>query len=237
MKPGDSMGSYYTNINLKSTNRELVERAWMGYWEGREDRSWCLVSPAYHGWISVFDWRCDQGDTDALTDLASYLSHAADCVGLAFQVQDSELAEYWLFNLGTEVDHYTSNAEYFAAYAQPPVTNADEEGIFDGFGPDSRPGYPVQEDLTDGGNTDLLRSLTNDAVSEMELEAILRTPSTIADDILTALASAIGINDSWAAVGYHYLVTESDTISGRDAFTHLPPTEPPNPTRFPEHGG
>ncbi len=60
----------------------------------------------------------------------------------------------------------------------------------------------------------------------MELEAILRTPSAIADDILTALASAISINDIWASVGYHYLVTEGDTIPGIDQFSRLPANEP-----------
>jgi len=229
------MGSYYTNIHLLTPNGDLVEHAWTEYWEGRDERSWCWVSPQYNGWTTVFDWRCDQLNTDILVDLASHLSRVADCVGLAFQVQDSELAEYWLFNQGIEVDHYTSNAEYFAAYAQPPVTNADEEGIFTGYGPDSAPGYTTHEDLTDGGNTDLLRSLTRTRISEMELEAILRTPSTIADDILTALASAIGINDTWASIGYHYLVTEGDTVPGIGAFRHLPPGDPPNPARFPEH--
>ncbi|MHB0939153.1 MAG: hypothetical protein ACYC6A_22405 [Armatimonadota bacterium] len=228
------MGSFYTNIHLLTTNSELVERAWTGYWDGRDERSWCLISPQYNGWLTVFDWRGDQVDTDILTDMASHLSRVADCVGLAFQVQDSELAEYWLFNQGVEVDHYTSNAEYYAAYAQPPVTNAEEEGIFVGYGPDSEPGYTTHEDLTDGGNTDLLRSLTRTAVNDMELEAILRTPSAVADDILTALASAIGINDTWASVGYHYLVTEGDTIPGIDEFRRVPQNEPLNPTRFPE---
>lgn len=228
------MGSFYANVHLLTTNSELVERAWTGYWEGRDDRSWCLISPPYNGWLTVFDWRCDQIDTDILTDLASHLSRVVDCVGLAFQVQDSELAEYWLFNHGEEVDHYTSNAEYYAAYAQPPITNQEEEGIFVGYGPDSEPGYATHEDLTDGGNTDLLRSLTRATASEMELEAILRTPSTVADDILTALASAIGINDTWAAVGYHYLVTESDTIPGFDEFRRVPQNDPLNPARFPE---
>jgi len=229
------MGSYYTNIHLLTANRELIERAWAGYWEGREDRSWCLISPQYNGWFSLFDWRCDQVDTDILTDLASHLSRSADCVGLVFQVQDSDLAEYWLFNNGVEVDHFTSNVDYFAAYAQPPATNAEEEGIFTGFGPDSKPGYAAHEDLTDGGNTDLLRSLTRTRVSELELEAILRTPSAVADDILTALASAIGINDTWAAIGYHYLVTEGDMVPGIDEFRRVPQNEPLNPARFPEH--
>jgi len=234
---GDGMGSFYTNMHVKTTDRDQVARAWMNYWEGREDTSWCFIAPPYNGWVALFDWRCDQQDTDILVDLASHLSRAAECAALVFQVHDSALAEYWLFNLGAEVDHYTSNTEYFAAYAQLPTAAPDTEGIFVGFGPDTDAGYAEQEDLSDGGNVDLLRSLTNDLASEVQFEAILRTPAYIADDILTALASAIGLNDSWAAVGYHYLVTEGDTIPGLGDFHHLPPGAPANPARFAEHGG
>jgi hypothetical protein len=221
------MGSFYANIHLRTTERERVLRGWQGYWAGREERAWAWVSPVYGGWVSVFDWRGDAQDTDVLLELAAHLSRELDGVALAFQVQDSELAEYWLFNAGREVDHYTSNADYFAAAAEwPSTTPAD--GVYSGYGPDSRPGYATEDDLTDGGNTGLLRSLANADVSEVELEAILRTPAYIADDILTALASALGIHDSWAALGYHYLATDGDTILGLDAFSHLPSGEPPN---------
>lgn len=227
------MGSFYTNIHVRTHDRELIERDWHSYWEERGESSWAWVSPVYGGWISLFDYRGDVGDADALTELAAHLSRSADSVTLAFQVQDSDLAEYWLFHHGKELDHYKSNSDYFAAYAPP--DDAEEEGIFEGFGPDSKPGYAFNEDLSDGGNIRLLHSLTGDVASEIELEAILRTPATVADDILTALASAIGINDTWAAVGYHYLVTEGDTIPGIAAFHHLPVNTPPNAQRFTEH--
>ncbi|MHB9025749.1 MAG: hypothetical protein ACYC7E_16535 [Armatimonadota bacterium] len=228
------MGSFYDNIHLRTQNRPFIEQAWQNYWEERQESSRAWISPDYGGWISVFDWRCDQQDTDVLGDLAAHLSRAADCVTLAFQVYDSDLAEYWLFNHGIEVDHYTSNSEYFPAFAQAPEVTP-EEGIYSGYGPDSKPGYPVNEDFSDGGNTGLLKSLTGTQASDVELEAILRTPATISDDILTALASAIGINDSWAAVGYHYLATENDTILGFDSFRHLPEGVPPHAERFFEH--
>lgn len=228
------MGSFYDNIHLRTTDRAAVEQAWQSYWEGRGERGWSWVSPAYAGWISVFDWRCDQQDVDALTDLAAHLSRVVDCVAIAFQLQDSDLAEYWLFNRGDEVDHYTSNSEYFAGYAERPEVTPDN-GVYSGFGPDVKVGYPVEEDQSDGGNTQLLKSLTRTDALEMELEAILRTPAYVADDILTALASAIGINDMWASLGYHYIVTESDTISAYEQFHHLPANQPPNTQRFAEH--
>ncbi len=227
------MGSFYANIHLHTAERARVLHAWQGYWAGREEPAWAWVSPVYGGWVSVFDWRTDQPDTDILRELAAHLNHEVAAVALAFQVQNSALAEYWLYNAGHEVDHYTSNSDYFAADAEWPSTTP-AEGVFSGFGPDSRAGYATEEDLSDGGNTGLLRSLANVAVSEVELEAILRTPAYIADDILTALASALGIHDSWAALGYHYLTSDDDTIPGRDAFVHLPEGEPPNAQRFPE---
>jgi hypothetical protein len=104
-----------------------------------------------------------------------------------------------------------------------------EGGVFAGYGPDSGSGYLGEDDITDGGNAGMLKSLSQTAGSEIELEAILRTPAIIADDILTALASVLGINDIWASVGYHYLVSEGDTIPGMDEFTHLPPDTPPDP--------
>lgn len=228
------MGSFYDNIHLRTQNRPLVEESWQRFWKGREEQCWAWVSPVYHGWVSVYDWRCDQQDAGVLCDLAAYLSREVDCTALAFQVQDSDLAEYWLFNHGARVDHYTSDAEYFAAYAERPETTPGE-GVYSGYGPDSKAGYATEEDLTDGGNAELLKSLTDASIDEIEIEAILRTPTVIADDILTALASAIGINDIWASLGYYYLATEGDTIQAFEQFHHLPTDHPPNLERVPEH--
>jgi hypothetical protein len=226
------MGSFYDNLHARTNDRALVERAWQSYWEGRQESICAWVSPAYHGWVSVFDWQCDQQDSVTLTELAAHISRATEGLVLAFQVQDSALAEYWLFNQGNALDHYTSNSAYFAAYEQgADVTPAT--GVYAGFGPDEKPGYPAQEDMSDGGNSVLLASLTH--VDEMELEAILRTPAVIADDIPTALASAIGINDMWASLGYAYLAAESDTVFGFDQFIHLPPGVPPRQRTRAEH--
>ena len=218
---------------MRTQDRQQVEQAWQQYWQGRADLR-VMVSPAYGQWVSLFDWHCDQRDTDTLTDLAVHVSRSIEGVVLAFQVQDSDLAEYWLFNQGNEVDHYTSNTEYFAAYRERPEVT-QESGIYSGAGPDSKEGYPSEDDLSDGGNTGLLKSLSGTESTEMELEAILRTPALIADDILTALASAIGINDIWASVGYHYLATEGNTITGIDQFSRLPPHEPVNTQGVREH--
>ena len=226
------MGSFYTNIHVRAHDQQLIEHAWQSFWDDREEKSWAWISPRHGGWISLFDYRTDLGDSGVLVELAGHLSRVTDQVTLAFQVQESELAEYWLFHHGKELDHYTSNSEFTPAYAPPGAP--DDEGDFEGFGPDSHAGYADSEDMSDGGNTGLLHSLTGNVASELELEAILRTPAVVADDILTALASAIGIHDSWAAVGYHYLVTEGDTIPGMGAFRHLPADQPPNAERFVE---
>lgn len=225
------MGSFYDSIHVRTTDRSLVEHAWQSYWEGRGEKSWVWVSPIYNGWVSLYDWRTDQQDVDVLTDMSAHISRVIDGVVLAFQVQDSDLAEYWLFNHGNELDHYTSDSEYFPAYAANPEVTP-ETGAYSGYGPDTKLGYPTEEDITDGGNTELLKSLTGTDASDVELDAILRTPSVIADDILTALASAIGINDQWASLGYYYLATEGDTISAFEKFLHLPPSEPPRAERF-----
>ncbi|HEY3379520.1 MAG TPA: hypothetical protein VGL77_18750 [Armatimonadota bacterium] len=228
------MGAFYDNLHVRTTDRELVEQTWHSYWDGREERSWAWVSPEYGGWVSVFDWRCDQQDADILAELAAHISRETDRPVLAFQVQDSDLAEYWLFNHGHELDHFTSNTDYFAAYAQR-ADVTPESGVYSGFGPDVKPGYAADEDLSDGGNTELLKSLSGTSVSDIALEAILRTPAEIADDILTALASAIGINDMWASLGYYYLATEGETVIAFEQFHHLPPNEQPQTERFAEH--
>ena len=221
------MGSTYDNIHLHSTNREAIELAWQHYWDGRTEPSRAFISPAYGGWVSVYDWQSDLPDTDTLTELAAHLSRALDTMALAFQVQESALAEYWVFHQGRELDHYTSNTEYYAAYAQQTDVSA-ETGVYDGFGPDGQASSALEEDNTDGGNCELLKSLTGSNASDLEMEAILRTPATIADDILTALASLIGINDIWASLGYAALVSEGDTIMAYEQFHHLPPHEPPH---------
>ncbi|HOS44728.1 MAG TPA: hypothetical protein PK794_13650 [Armatimonadota bacterium] len=221
------MGSFYSNIHLRTADRATLERAWDQYWAQHGAMSWAMVSPPYAGWISVFDWQCDQMQTETLRALSAFLSERASCAALAFQVQDSELAEYWLADRGKEVDHFTSNMAYVPTFA-PHTPTLDEDGVFDGFGPDITEARPGEADLTDGGNTGLLLALTGARVPDIELDAILRSPAAIADDILTALASALGINDTWAAVGYHYLVTEGDTIPGIGEFHHLPVGAPPN---------
>jgi len=226
------MGSFFDNIHLRTTERDRVEHVWAEYWRARGEESLVWISPPYGNWISLFDWKCDQQNIDILIELSAHLSRELGCPTLAFQVQDSDLAEYWLFEQGKKADHYTSNQHYYPSYLdkEAPAT----EGVYSGYGPDTQAGYPSEEDNTNGGNTGLLKSITGAAVDDVELEAILRTPATFADDILTALASAIGINDIWASVGYHYLVTEGDTIPGIDHFKHLPTEKPPNPQWFEE---
>lgn len=228
------MGSFYSNIHLHTTDRARVESSWGNFWAEREGQSWAMVSPPYGGWVSLFDWHCDQIHPDVLQELAGRLSADAECVALAFQVQDSLLAEYWLYQNGREADAYSSNVEYFPSFApQTPVV--ENEGTFDGFGPDIHDARPGEEDVTDGGNTGLLRRLTHARVTDIELDAILRSPAAFAEDILTSLASAIGINDTWAAVGYHYLVTENDLIPGFAEFHHLPAGAPYNLEGLPDH--
>lgn len=228
------MGAFYSNIHLRTTDRAAVEAAWEAYWyeQGAASRAW--VSPPYDGWTTLFDWQTDQMEPDTLRALTSFVSERTACTGLAFQVQDSLLAEYWLFNKGHEVDHYTSNNEYVPTFA-PQTPEANPDGTFDGFGPDTHAFTPGEVDLTDGGNAGLLLALTGARVPDIALDAILRSPAAIADDILTALASALGINDIWAAVGYHALSTEGAIIPGTTEFHHLPAGEPPSQQGIPEH--
>jgi hypothetical protein len=228
------MGAFYSNIHLRTTDRAAVKAAWEGYWCEQGETSHAWVSPPYDGWTTLFDWHTDQIEPDTLRALAAFVSEHTGCTGLAFQVQDSMLAEYWLFNKGREVDHYTSNNEYVPTFA-PQSPDADPEGTFDGFGPDIHAFCAGEADLTDGGNTSLLLALTGARVPDVALEAILRSPADIADDILTALASAVGINDTWAAVGYHYLSTEGDIIPGMTEFHHLPANAPPRKDGVSEH--
>lgn len=106
--------------------------------------------------------------------------------------------------------------------------------MYSGFGPDVKAGYPIEEDLSDSGNTAQLLARIEITVTDVELEAILRTPAEIADDILTALASVIGVNDVWASLGYFYLATENDIVPGFEQFRHLPVGTPPCTQRFHE---
>lgn len=228
------MGAFFTNIHLRTDERARVERAWLDFWQARDERSWAWVSPVYGGWTSLFDWQCDQFSPSVLTELAAHLSQTGACAALAFQVYDSDLAEYWLYQGGRNLDHYASDGGLAAAFARRGGDEAADGGVFDGYGPDVRATtYPRDEDSTQGGNTGVLLAATGARAEDMELEAILRTPAYVAEDILTALASSLGINDVWAGVGYHYLVTEGDVILGRDQFRHLPPDQAPNAARPP----
>ncbi len=103
------MGSFYSNIHLRVQDRQLVERAWQSYWEGREETSWVMVvtrlravgqrlrlalRPAGYGWVDRISPRI--------------FSRRRTASRSPSRCRTAQLAEYWLFNHGNEVDHYTS---------------------------------------------------------------------------------------------------------------------------------
>ena len=94
------MGTTYSNITLKGPKAQDILQEL-----GNQGRS-AFVSPTEDDLTTVYDMDSDEGDTQALTDLAEDLSGYFGCPALAVQTLDEELFNYWLFSDGELLDSY-----------------------------------------------------------------------------------------------------------------------------------
>jgi hypothetical protein len=96
------MGSFYTNVQVKSDEPEAVMSAVEG----------CGALPAYvsrkahNGWTSVYPKATESQDGAVLADIASKLSQALSTGAVGMLVHDSDIFQYVLCENGSKVDQY-----------------------------------------------------------------------------------------------------------------------------------
>jgi len=101
------MGSFYTNITLRTTQQASVTDALRS--AGRE----AYVSEPMNGCTVVYDRECDDQDIEVLKKLASSLSAKLKCAALAVLIHDDDVLIYTLHENGKLTDEYISAPGYF----------------------------------------------------------------------------------------------------------------------------
>jgi hypothetical protein len=101
------MGSFYTNITLRTTKQSSVVDAL------RSARRDAFVSEPVSGCTVVFDSECEDQDIEVLKSLASLLSSELRCPALSVLIHDDDVLIYVLHENGKLVDEYNSAPEYF----------------------------------------------------------------------------------------------------------------------------
>ena len=128
------MGSFYTNITVKTTDTDRVEAAL------RQARRAGLIAPPDHGCTVVFDEASEKQDIEVLQALAAHLSGACKCPALAVLNHDDDVLVYLLYEGGELADEYNSAPSYFDEEGDPdaPPSGGDAKRLAATFGVSAR---------------------------------------------------------------------------------------------------
>src|SRR5437773_12290539 len=109
------MGSFYTNVTLRTTDRDAVRQHLSA--AGRR----AYISPPAAGAVVVFDRACEEQDPQELAVLTSLLTQRRACPALAAMTHDDAILWYGLYAGGALVDENSSAPEYIAGGVAPPA--------------------------------------------------------------------------------------------------------------------
>lgn len=126
------MGSFYTNITLRSPQQARVAEVLKT--SGRQT----FVSPAANGCTVVFDRDSEDQDIDVLNQLASALSGKLGCAALAVLNHDDDVLVVTLHEAGRLVDEYNSSPLYFNDGPGAAPEGGDAELLCRAFGADGK---------------------------------------------------------------------------------------------------
>lgn len=107
------MGSFYTNITLKTADTDRVLDAL------RQAQRAALVSAPEHGYTVVFDEASESQEPEVLKALATRLSRSCACPALAILNHDDDVLLYFLYERGQLADEYNSAPSFFEEDADP----------------------------------------------------------------------------------------------------------------------
>ncbi len=97
------MGNFYTNVTLRTTERQAVIEYMRA--QGRP----CFISPICRGFTTIYDRLCEEQDVHDLETLATELSSKFRCSALAVLNHDDDVLWIGLARDGEWVTIYKSN--------------------------------------------------------------------------------------------------------------------------------
>jgi hypothetical protein len=122
------MGSFYTNITLRTSQQASVVSALRS--AGRT----ALVSRSVNNCTMVYDRETEDQDLDTLRDLADSLSETLRCPALAVMNHDDDVLIISLHEDGGLVDEYNSSPGYFDTGPGEAPEGGDAKRLCKAFG-------------------------------------------------------------------------------------------------------
>jgi hypothetical protein len=183
------MGLFCANFHFRNIDEDTLQTA-----IARRGVDGHRVLPAKGGWTSLYEERASQQDEEWIRELAGDLTRELRATAIAFMVHDSDIACYWLFENGQQIDDYNSFPDYF---------DMDSTA--------SEPSGPR------GGRPEVLLRCCRKGVKRDQLATILSQQTTFAESIIEQLAQALGIDPARALGDYRHN-DDDDDGDGPDGF-------------------
>lgn len=186
------MGAFIDNCHVYTRSLDTL----------KSDLSRMIAADAYvtksgEEWVSIY-----VGESESPDDIARKLSSSLNTGALAFNVHDSDVFRYVLYEKGIHTDGYVSNLDYFDGGMEEDV-DAEEIAADEIDGMTGNPGALIK--YTPRGRTEKAIQDALDAARE----------ATFAEDGLARLAELIGIDPQCARSCMRYLPETGYTIERR----------------------
>jgi hypothetical protein len=158
------MGAFIANFHVRSSRTDAVRNVVAAMVAGE-----FRISNAQSGWISIYEERASTQDEDWIEQFAKDLSGRLETACVAFLVHDSDIARYWLCEEGQLLDQYNSFPDYFDS-----VSAAERRQL--------------------AGQSSVFLRYCRPQVTLDQVEAVLRTQQTFAEETVRQLADFLGID-------------------------------------------
>lgn len=183
------MGSFFTNVQARGTDRDAIVAALRADAEARgsdlvddeaqADRS-VLVLPPEDGWIAIYDQATESQDGASLERLAVLASRATHDAAISILIHDSDILDLRLYRDGARLDRLDSDPSYYGSTRVSSKKRAELAGAAEKW-----------KGLVD-----------DEAVAA--LDAAFRADDLFAEGTLHRVTEIVGIPHAQAATGYRY---------------------------------
>ncbi len=190
------MGAFFTNVQVHTgghppaeIRNKIVEvvRGWIlagAYDEAAAtdptvDRH-VVIGPVAQPWVAVYDELTETQHIDLLVELAIAVSNATGTPALGVLVHDSDVLELRLCREGRLIDSYSSEPDYF-----------------------EKVGAKRRRELA--GHPELWSDLLPPGAGLRRLREAMHKKALFAEDILRAIAEAVGLNPEQCLTGFNSL--------------------------------
>jgi ribosomal protein S18 acetylase RimI-like enzyme len=102
----------FASTHVQTDDEAAVERALTQFLPRLGRSSWCEVTPARNGWVTVVDELCDR-DRSAQRRLGAELSDRMGVPVVALALEEEAVVRFQLFERGRMVDEYLSVPTYY----------------------------------------------------------------------------------------------------------------------------